>query len=864
MGTLAKVDGNLRFKSRETFHSVEKAVVNIRVHAPADPAEGIPDFENGGLSIMPPSYTELSGGTLVYERGAVSPEYRHWRTRLRNAVDVYKSLKRAADELYTYEFKRFRIKAKERCTYFRSYGTYTQRRETLRVVRRIAGHRWKMVTYYEPKWVLFIARNAGFKPRDWSHFIQLDRVGRRFKKRIFVKKTKRVRRLVWTTEFRTVLSPWDTYEVPIKDLNGNTGRWVLNRPLYKAIVSAWRLKNPKYGYYLRMGVVDAHLRLKKILSERPARVVQSFKRMEGTRHGSFVMPDRPAALLTESSGFVRGIGEVTSHSWEHIAKIGDAVRASSETQYAALFPTVLGYTLQADGQPYRQRSVDFKSLEISAQPDVSRPVDVAVTRVAHVPSVETSRDVELSLDSEAARLENLDFRSSDEWVWTRALIELKDVPGTLRVGRSFLDWLHLNRKAVAQLRRSSRVVRHLHNLGVVVMTSLKFAAGVYLAYKWGIMPTLEDIATVVGSTARYVFAVRRGLTRLIYATRLSNEAKLTLIRKLPVGLKHWPTPSSVVEVDGVTPADLQLPTDPRTARYYLRPNMVEGYNFTGIPIFEQDGSIDWSALGHSGRMSVFSGSQSTDPLGSVPHIRYLAEWGSDPSYKELTDLRVSALLDGILPPLALYQKWARSRVFAEFFMDDLRRATKVEGAADILINQMAAYETAFEVTPFSWLTGWLTDVYRVTRDIQNLWSTYHDALYAPTTDSLWGFVGAEVFAAIPEVHYLHSRALRMDPRSIGRTDVAYYDHVGGEVKHVTGTIDYATEMWLIDSLVPVLASSHVAFQATGARWFKRAPLVRSLEHLTVNIRAKLNGDKVAALAAVLLGFLPRRVTRVLR
>lgn len=131
-----------------------------------------------------------------------------------------------------------------------------------------------------------------------------------------------------------------------------------------------------------------------------------------------------------------------------------------------------------------------------------------------------NRSIESSAMLAFSTVQSLTKAKDYQFQWFRSLVELKDSKQTIRTlkelslkGSGFIAWIAGCPRAAASEQQSiSRVIKRM---GLKFSGTLKVLAASYLAYKFAIEPTANDVATVIDHSSDWLFEIRRALASIL-------------------------------------------------------------------------------------------------------------------------------------------------------------------------------------------------------------------------------------------------------------------------------------------------------------------------------------------------------------
>lgn len=315
------------------------------------------------------------------------------------------------------------------------------------------------------------------------------------------------------------------------------------------------------------------------------------------------------------------------------------------------------------------------------------------------------------------------------FVGARSVLELKDLPASAKQGRDFLRFI----------RRMPRM-KKLAILG----KTLGSAAKAYLAYKFAIEPTSQDVRAVIKNGWEYLSTLRRGLSKIVDRVDpyLSDDSA-------PIHLRRMVAKRSLKPYSGRS----WTPPAPKTKVTTLG---NYGYIHERLPMewFYPDG----------GGNSVIAPIP-IDGLGVEPYFNPQYGRGFSSRDELLASFRMSAV-DNI----ALAKREMKSR--AEDFCDDFivtdtrlsallfAHITTSDARAIFLRDSWASFlertrllQTMWELTPLSFVVDWFATTNNVARALQNLAGVWTMGLNISDL-TWWCSLNADVFAAQSQCEYV--------------------------------------------------------------------------------------------------------------
>ena len=882
--------------------SARQEVVSITPGVRLDPdIDAVPSFENGSVQV---SLGTPLRSVVAYD-GRTSTAERKRRKRVKELREAWMAAKAAALAKWRADrdYEKARLKAESR--YYHTYGFFVSKRFRFETRTRVGllrieevrktvwNYEWrprKMPPNWVPKplvqkaWRKVLSEYRGKHQLSYSYWLQRVRVYKRIQ--LFKHITGKIKYVAGVPTTQS-----------IRDAQGRTGLWRFDKASYRVKFADWLSSHPVDMYYDEFDVWRKRDEFKKALRERTSLVIRECQQ-ETTGAVFQTDPNQPVGSgykhlefsdeQFEFAGFLYKLGLFVG--------VHNPSEANNYHTYGLYLPCPRTAHVVIPGGEYTwsfngtgsSETCKRSALRADALPSTQS------SRTVWDSDSKTSFDLETDLEHAAIQLTQLDFRTKDEFNLFRAAVELKDTKATFDIGKSFLNWLRslkprrrdklgnhygghdprtiglyaaLTELGLFSANTNRKVARAIGNLADLLvkklalggfttrlLSSLQFAAGVYLCYKWGVCPTVEDVAFVVGSTKEYLFGVRHGLRELVMALNIHADEKYVLAARVPYESKDnvWSYPAVMPETS-LSPYHLNYRIVPRRSMYRLE----------GVPgIYDPQAdslTVERRILTNLGEQAdwdvqIQSGGRWYPTIYTVPHpILWDSESMQRANLVEFENFLWETALNAIDIPFLLGQRYTRARVFAEFYGETLRSATKVLDSSDRILNSLKAVETAFEVTPFSWALGWVTDISKVVRTYQNCASSFfNDFVQA---GPLWGSVRATAYVGRPIVDIIHSRRLVVPDASNYHEDTVSVPGYG-----YTISARSTVSPWLMveETYQPVLTDRRVMMYRQPCKLFRRSEIRNDYTDLRLRLQVRLNSSKIAAAAAVLVGFLPSK------
>lgn len=390
---------------------------------------------------------------------------------------------------------------------------------------------------------------------------------------------------------------------------------------------------------------------------------------------------------------------------------------------------------------------------------------------------ETPNDYESNLDAAIQRsvgkLRNLRIGSNaDSFNLGRSTAELKDTPLLVKQVEELLGFSKLSIMRVAsRIRRKpilaakyESVLREVRAKSISEMP-LRLVASLYLAYKFGVEPSLNDINTLCRSTRTWVRAVRRGLVEMYRVSR---------------GIYKDATMRSYVADANVLQPELYS-MEPLTGMPRL--DITETFPvLADTPTLSSDGL--WNPfLDHSGIECPewFEYRANGVDWELTPNLLYALR-SDDRRWDEeyIEDEVVPALTRRVVNTITSYSmlrfRWflrRNSKVFARISGEEIKRILAIEDQRNLL-GGILSWKTAWELTPLSFIIDWFTNSMKIVSTVTDTFQAWSENVTF-TDQGLWAVIRSVALGqwVIPTEAKVHGIQIYPDNVSSGEAYCRY-------------------------------------------------------------------------------------------
>lgn len=401
-------------------------------------------------------------------------------------------------------------------------------------------------------------------------------------------------------------------------------------------------------------------------------------------------------------------------------------------------------------------------IPISSHEDATDLISVAAgSRATPIQRIDLTPDwwqdsMDRTIASAALKLQNLRVTPRDDlFNLGRSIAELKDTPLLWKQAEEMLALGKLSAAEFLTKVRGKKVhaAYYEHLLRSARITHLSHApvrvsAALYLAYKFGVEPSLADIDTLVGATRQWVRAVRRGLVGMY---RVCQEAVKAATMRAYVA-DATVMANGRVDLSTGNPGSVDLTVSlPIVSSGYEE---ADGYWHPGRP--------EWSELYCPDKLEV----DLNGDWAECPNFAkcLMADGGFTQEEREGW---VTALFNDFvakqLPSLGqLRYRWylaRNSKVFARINASEINKILRLEEQRNFLASGLQ-FKVAWELVPLSFLVDWFTNTAKIATAITDAWQSWSDEVYF-TDDGLWAVIRSDLYGSLETPTSLMIRSARL-------------------------------------------------------------------------------------------------------